>query len=58
LWVLLSKEGRYLTIAPTVKPTGEDLLFYKGHDKSSVAKSHIYIGRLYFLDVSYFAATD
>jgi hypothetical protein len=54
-WVLLSKEGRKLSIVPTLQPTGKDLLRYKGREKCSVSDSHIFVGKSYCFVIQYIA---
>jgi hypothetical protein len=46
-WVLIAKVKRHLEVASVDKPSGEDLVRYKGGGKCGTDNSHVYIGELH-----------
>ncbi|KAF9455615.1 hypothetical protein BDZ94DRAFT_1179646 [Collybia nuda] len=46
-WVLIAKVKQHLEVASVDKPSGEDLVRYKGGAKSGSENTHVYIGGLH-----------
>jgi alkylated DNA nucleotide flippase Atl1 len=51
-WRLLAKNGRTINVVEASHPTGADLLKNKGHNKASIANSHLWFSMYFYFFIA------